>query len=44
MDEKTDLYWFDLNWQGFKNVNDMGGGYVDWVRNKFPVNTPKEEL
>ncbi|CAL5188158.1 unnamed protein product [Lathyrus oleraceus] len=22
---------------GFKNVKDMGGGYVEWVRNKLPV-------
>ncbi|GAU22620.1 hypothetical protein TSUD_234420 [Trifolium subterraneum] len=31
---------------GFMNVKDMGGGYVDWVRNKFPINTSvaKEEL
>lgn len=31
---------------GFKNVKDMGGGYVDWVKNKFPVIIPvaKEEL
>ncbi|CAL5188160.1 unnamed protein product [Lathyrus oleraceus] len=36
----------DLLADGFKNVKDMGGGYMDWVRNKFPVNTPetKEEL
>ncbi|CAJ2646600.1 unnamed protein product [Trifolium pratense] len=24
---------------GFKNVKAMGGGYVEWVRNKFPVIT-----
>ncbi|KAK2373120.1 hypothetical protein P8452_46270 [Trifolium repens] len=29
----------DLLSDGFKNVKDMGGGYVDWVRNKFPINT-----
>ncbi|KAL5099576.1 hypothetical protein RYX36_003903 [Vicia faba] len=36
----------DLLADGFKNVKDMGGGYMDWVRNKFPVKTPeaKEEL
>ncbi|KAK7309365.1 hypothetical protein RJT34_06029 [Clitoria ternatea] len=36
----------DLLSDGFKNVKDMGGGYVDWVKNKLPVNTPlaKEEL
>ncbi|XP_057449266.1 thiosulfate sulfurtransferase 18-like [Lotus japonicus] len=36
----------DLLANGYKNVNDMGGGYMDWVRNKFPVNAPadKEEL
>ncbi|CAI8588585.1 unnamed protein product [Vicia faba] len=36
----------DLLVDGFKNVKDMGGGYMDWVRNKFPVKTPeaKEEL
>ncbi|TKY70331.1 Rhodanese domain-containing protein 17 [Spatholobus suberectus] len=36
----------DLLSDGFKNVKDMGGGYVDWVKNKFPVNIPgaKEEL
>ncbi|KAK7406825.1 hypothetical protein VNO78_08459 [Psophocarpus tetragonolobus] len=36
----------DLLSDGFNNVKDMTGGYVDWVRNKFPVNIPlaKEEL
>ncbi|KAG5123626.1 hypothetical protein JHK82_030363 [Glycine max] len=36
----------DLLSDGFKNAKDMGGGYVDWVKNKFPVNIPeaKEEL
>ncbi|XP_058750574.1 thiosulfate sulfurtransferase 18-like [Vicia villosa] len=36
----------DLLADGFKNVKDMGGGYMDWVRNKFRVKTPeaKEEL
>ncbi|XP_004512146.1 thiosulfate sulfurtransferase 18-like isoform X2 [Cicer arietinum] len=32
---------------GFKNVKNMEGGYVEWVRNNFPVNTSvvvKEEL
>ncbi|QCD91122.1 thiosulfate sulfurtransferase 18-like [Vigna unguiculata] len=31
---------------GFKNVKDMGGGYEEWVINKFPVKIPaaKEEL
>ncbi|GAU22619.1 hypothetical protein TSUD_234410 [Trifolium subterraneum] len=29
----------DLLADGFKNVKDMGGGYVEWVRNKFPVIT-----
>lgn len=27
----------DMNWQGFKNVKNMGGGYLDWVKNEFPV-------
>ncbi|XLS78635.1 hypothetical protein HN51_062860, partial [Arachis hypogaea] len=22
---------------GYKNVKDMGGGYMEWVKNKFPV-------
>ncbi|XP_027361197.1 rhodanese-like domain-containing protein 17 [Abrus precatorius] len=36
----------DLLADGFKNVNDMGGGYMGWVKNKLPVKTllPKEEL
>ncbi|CAK8540017.1 unnamed protein product [Lathyrus sativus] len=36
----------DLLADGFKNVKDVGGGYMDWVRNKFPVNiaVAKEEL
>ncbi|XP_061367746.1 thiosulfate sulfurtransferase 18-like [Gastrolobium bilobum] len=36
----------DLLADGFKNVNDMGGGYQDWVKNRFPVKTPvaEEEL
>ncbi|KAK7367283.1 hypothetical protein VNO80_09292 [Phaseolus coccineus] len=31
---------------GFKNVKDMGGGYAEWVKNKFPVKIAlaKEEL
>ncbi|CAJ2646599.1 unnamed protein product [Trifolium pratense] len=29
----------DLLADGFKNVKAMGGGYVEWVRNKFPVIT-----
>ncbi|XP_004512145.1 thiosulfate sulfurtransferase 18-like isoform X1 [Cicer arietinum] len=37
----------DLLADGFKNVKNMEGGYVEWVRNNFPVNTSvvvKEEL
>ena len=48
MEEKTNnLYWFDVcNWQGYKDVNNMGGGYLDWVQNEFPVKTSlvKKEL
>lgn len=29
-----------MNWQGFKDVNNMGGGYLDWVKNEFPVKAP----
>ncbi|KAL8240513.1 hypothetical protein R6Q59_013868 [Mikania micrantha] len=29
---------------GFKNVYNMGGGYVAWVENDLPVLTPKLEL
>ncbi|CAL0311460.1 unnamed protein product [Lupinus luteus] len=27
----------DLVADGFKNVKDMKGGYMEWVKNKFPV-------
>ena len=38
--------------QGFKNVSNMGGGYLAWVENGFPIKMepakveekPKEEL
>lgn len=28
--------------QGFKDVTNMGGGYLDWVKNQFPVKTPSD--
>ncbi|KAJ1398694.1 Rhodanese-like domain [Sesbania bispinosa] len=34
----------DLLAEGFKDVNNMGGGYLDWVKNEFPVKAPKKEL
>lgn len=24
-------------WQGFKDVYNMGGGYLEWVKKEFPV-------
>ncbi|CAL0313113.1 unnamed protein product [Lupinus luteus] len=27
----------DLLAEGFKDVRNMGGGYLDWVKNQFPV-------
>ncbi|XP_057418819.1 thiosulfate sulfurtransferase 18-like [Lotus japonicus] len=27
----------DLLAEGFKDVSNMGGGYVDWLKNEFPV-------
>ncbi|KAF4382003.1 hypothetical protein F8388_014108 [Cannabis sativa] len=29
---------------GFKNVNNMGGGYLAWVKHGFLTQKPKEEL
>lgn len=29
------------NMQDFKNVCNMGGGYVDWVKNGFAVKKPE---
>lgn len=38
----------DLLTEGFKDVSNMGGGYLDWVKNEFPVKIPldlvKKEL
>lgn len=37
----------DLLAEGFKDVSNMGGGYLDWVKNEFPVKalaTNKKEL
>ncbi|KAK2426989.1 Rhodanese/Cell cycle control phosphatase superfamily protein [Trifolium repens] len=34
----------DLLANGFKNVKAMGGGYVEWVRSKFPVITMADLL
>ncbi|TKY55923.1 Thiosulfate sulfurtransferase 18 [Spatholobus suberectus] len=30
----------DLLTEGFKDVSNMGGGYLDWVKNEFPVKAP----
>ncbi|KAE9614591.1 hypothetical protein Lal_00012133 [Lupinus albus] len=30
----------DLLAEGFKDVSNMGGGYLDWVKNQFPVKIP----
>ncbi|KAL9327149.1 hypothetical protein ACSQ67_007794 [Phaseolus vulgaris] len=30
----------DLLKEGFKDVSNMGGGYLDWVKNQFPVKKP----
>ncbi|QCD82081.1 thiosulfate sulfurtransferase 18 [Vigna unguiculata] len=32
----------DLLTEGFKDVTNMGGGYLDWVKNQFPVKTPSD--
>ncbi|KAK7250814.1 hypothetical protein RIF29_33522 [Crotalaria pallida] len=37
----------DLLAEGFKDVSNMGGGYLDWVKNELPVKIPvtnKKEL
>ncbi|RYQ81112.1 hypothetical protein Ahy_Scaffold1g107116 [Arachis hypogaea] len=36
----------DLVADGYKDVKDMGGGYMEWVKNKFPVKSSlgKEDL
>ncbi|KAK7360213.1 hypothetical protein VNO77_02195 [Canavalia gladiata] len=36
----------DLLAEGYKDVNNMGGGILDWVKNEFPVKAPvaKKEL
>ncbi|XP_015951795.1 thiosulfate sulfurtransferase 18 [Arachis duranensis] len=31
----------DLLAEGYKDVNNMGGGYLDWIKNEFPVKAPK---
>ncbi|RDY14229.1 Thiosulfate sulfurtransferase 18, partial [Mucuna pruriens] len=28
--------------EGFEDVSNMGGGYLDWVKNEFPVKAPLE--
>ncbi|OIW09638.1 hypothetical protein TanjilG_28237 [Lupinus angustifolius] len=30
----------DLLAEGFKDVSNMGGGYLDWVKHDFPVKIP----
>ncbi|XP_047168442.1 thiosulfate sulfurtransferase 18 [Vigna umbellata] len=30
----------DLLTEGFKDVRNMGGGYLDWVKNQFPLKIP----
>ncbi|GAA0150978.1 transferase [Lithospermum erythrorhizon] len=34
----------DLLEAGFKNVCNLGGGYIDWVEQGFVVKRPKDEL
>ncbi|XP_030485706.1 thiosulfate sulfurtransferase 18-like isoform X2 [Cannabis sativa] len=34
----------DMKNAGFKNVNNMGGGYLAWVKHGFLTQKPKEEL
>ncbi|KAK7262967.1 hypothetical protein RJT34_30550 [Clitoria ternatea] len=36
----------DLLGEGYKDVNNMSGGYLDWVKNQFPVKAQanKKEL
>lgn len=33
-----------MKWQGYKHVSDMGGGYLSWVENGFPIQKPEDEL
>lgn len=33
-----------MKWQGFKDVKDIGGGYLAWVQNGLVATKPKEEL
>lgn len=35
---------FCLEWQDFKNIKNMGGGYAAWVEKGFTVEKPKVEL
>lgn len=30
--------------QGFKNVSNMGGGYLAWVENGFPIKVEQEPV
>lgn len=31
-------------WQGFKDVRNMGGGYLAWLENRFSIKKPEDEL
>lgn len=33
-----------MKWQGFKDVKDMGGGYLAWVGNGLATTKPRAEL
>ena len=33
-----------MKWQGYKHVSNMGGGYLAWLENGFPIKKPEDEL
>lgn len=38
--KRSELACIDLLAAGFRNVKNVGGGYLAWVDNGFPVHTP----
>uniref|UniRef100_A0A0D9VB28 Rhodanese domain-containing protein n=1 Tax=Leersia perrieri TaxID=77586 RepID=A0A0D9VB28_9ORYZ len=38
--KRSELACIDLLNAGFKNVKNMGGGYIAWLDKGFPINTP----
>ncbi|XP_062224665.1 uncharacterized protein LOC133923279 [Phragmites australis] len=41
--KRSELACIDLQAAGFKNVKNMGGGYIAWVDNGFPVHIPDDK-